>query len=161
MNLTKAVRGIALAAALILPCSPTLVSAQGSSLPSSVSLPLGGMLGTAELAVMVRNLSNEWGRALDRLNTELVSVRRELEVERKVTLSLAQGFDKLSRQHRTEMADTRQSQERAQEELTRLRDVVQKLEQERVALEGNLSTLRAQVTEITRQPGRTPDGANR
>jgi hypothetical protein len=153
MNLAKAVRGIALGAALV--CFSVSGHAQ------SISLPFGGMLGTAELAVMVRNLANESERAHERLKAELASVRRELEVERKVTLSLAQGFDKLSRQHRTEMADTRQSQERAQEELTRLRDVVQKLEQERVALEGNLSTLRAQVTEITRQPGRTPDGANR
>jgi chromosome segregation ATPase len=55
----------------------------------------------------------------------------------------------------------KQPQDRAQEELTRLRDALQKLEQERVAMEVNLNTLRAQLAEITRQPGRTPDGATR
>jgi hypothetical protein len=178
MNLTKAVRGITTGAALV--CFS--VSGHGQSIP----LPFGGLLGTTELATWSKNNMEELRREMDQLrqalrksiqeqelekkltaaDMERVSqafseLRSVLEQERKLTLTLAQGFDKLSRQHRAEMADTKQSQQRAQEELTRLRDAVQKLEQERVAMEGNLSTLRAQLAEITRQPGRTPDGANR
>ena len=178
MNLPKAVRGIASGAARV------CFSVSGHAQP--ISLPLGGMLGTAELATWVRNSMDELRREMDQLRLALRKSIEEqelekkltaadaervsqlfsqlgsvLEREKKLTLTLAQGFDKLSRQHRAEMADTRQSQERAQEELTRLRDALQKLEQERVAMEVNLNTLRAQLAEITRQPGRTPDGATR
>ena len=60
----------AAAAALVLMCSAPIVSAQGSPLPPSVSLPFGNMLGTAELAVMIRNLNNEMNRAIERLRAE-------------------------------------------------------------------------------------------
>lgn len=60
----------AAAAALVLICSAPMVSAQGSSLPPSVSLPFGNMLGTSELAVMIRNLSNEMKREIERLRAE-------------------------------------------------------------------------------------------
>ncbi len=60
----------AAAAALVLMCSAPIVSAQGSPLPPSVSLPFGNMLGTAELAVMIRNLENGMNRAIERLRAE-------------------------------------------------------------------------------------------
>lgn len=185
MNLPKAVRGIASGAALV------CFSVSGHAQP--ISLPLGGMLGTAELATWSRNNFHQLRSEMDQLRQALVKSNEEqdrqrlalalekqrtdadaervsqllhqlwsaLEQEKKLTLTLAQGFDKLSRQHRAELAALKQPQDRAQEELTRLRDALQKLEQERVAMEVNLNTLRAQLAEITRQPGRTPDGATR
>ncbi len=69
----------AAAAALVLMCSAPIVSAQGSPLPPSVSLPFGNMLGTAELAVMIRNLSNEMNRAIERLRAEQAEGDRRLQ----------------------------------------------------------------------------------
>lgn len=69
----------AAAAALVLMCSAPIVSAQGSPLPPSVSLPFGNMLGTAELAVMIRNLNNEMNRAIERLRAEQAEGDRRLQ----------------------------------------------------------------------------------
>ena len=48
-------------------------------MPPSVSLPFGNMLGTAELAVMIRNLNNEMNRAIERLRAEQAEGDRRLQ----------------------------------------------------------------------------------
>lgn len=75
--MTHATLARAAAAALVLLCSAPMASAQ-ATLPPSVSLPFGNVLGTAELAVMIRNLNNEMNRAIERLRAEQAEGDRQL-----------------------------------------------------------------------------------
>jgi predicted nucleic acid-binding Zn-ribbon protein len=81
----------------------------------------------------------------------MASVKLELEAEKKLTLSLAQGFDQLSRQHRAELAALKRLQERTQDDMALLQGAAAELQVERRALEDELRTLRAQVAEIRKQ----------
>ena len=143
MNLPKAFRGIAVGAALA--CLGLSAHAQG------MNLPLGGVLGTAELAAWVANRMRQVEQEMERLRSEMASVKLELEAEKKLTLSLAQGFDQLSRQHRAELAALKRLQERTQDDMALLQGAAAELQVERRALEDELRTLRAQVAEIRKQ----------
>jgi chromosome segregation ATPase len=116
-----------------------------------MNLPLGGVLGTAELAAWVANRMRQVEQEMERLRSEMASVKLELEAEKKLTLSLAQGFDQLSRQHRAELAALKRLQERTQDDMALLQGAAAELQVERRALEDELRTLRAQVAEIRKQ----------
>ena len=114
--MTHATLARAAAAALVLLCSAPMASAQ-ASLPPSVSLPFGNVLGTAELAVMIRNLNNEMNRAIERLRAEQAEGDRQLqgqliglqEENRRLRAELARDNQELRQDLRVELA--RQKQE--------------------------------------------------
>lgn len=153
MNLLKGFRGFALGAALA--CYGASGLAQG------MSFPLGGVLGTAELATWVKNNMDEQQRAMHQLRSELASLKRELEEEKKLSLSLAQGFDKLSRQHRAELEALKQQQDGAQKNLSSTQAALAGLRQDHTTLEATLLRLQEQIAGMKTQLGRAPDGATR
>lgn len=132
---------------------------------------------------------DEQQRAMHQLRSELASLKRELEEEKKLSLSLAQGFDKLSRQHRAELealneqrdratrdlsavaSDLRakraqlealqQQQDGAQKNLSSTQAALAGLQQDRTVLEAILLRLQEQIAGMKTQLGRAPDGATR
>ena len=128
--MTHATLARAAAAALVLLCSAPMASAQ-ATLPPSVSLPFGNVLGTAELAVMIRNLNNEMNRAVERLRAEQAEGDRQLRDQ-------LIGLQDENRRLRAELA--RDSQELRQDLLV--------LARQKQELQGSLTAQEAQFRRV-------------
>ena len=163
--MTHATLARAAAAALVLLCSAPMASAQ-ASLPPSVSLPFGNVLGTAELAVMIRNLNNEMNRAIERLRAEQAEGDRQLqgqliglqEENRRLRAELARDNQEL----RVELA--RQKQElqgslAAQE--AQFRRVVDKLDADLAQLRTSVDRLSGDQSVLARDISLGKDGLSK
>ena len=167
--MTHATLARAAAAALVLLCSAPMASAQ-ASLPPSVSLPFGNVLGTAELAVMIRNLNNEMNRAIERLRAEQAEGDRQLqgqliglqEENRRLRAELARDNQELRQDLRVELA--RQKQElqgslAAQE--AQFRRVVDKLDADLGQLRTSVDRLSGDQSVLARDISLGKDGLSK
>jgi tol-pal system protein YbgF len=107
-----------------------MASAQ-ASLPPSVSLPFGNVLGTAELAVMIRNLNNEMNRAIERLRAEQAEGDRQLQGQ-------LIGLQDENRRLRAELARDSQA----------LREDLLVLARQKQELQGSLTAQEAQFRRV-------------